>query len=692
MKRTVQKSLAWLLSLILALGFAGWFSLPSPSVQGEELGLAQPTLQEISNYFAAHPVDLDLADQYDVSVSKDPYAAGVLSEETTQNALNLINRIRFLAGLEEVQLEEDYQKISMDAALVNALNGSLSHNPPRPEELADSQYDALYQNGYNGAGRSNIACGYSNLPHSILGYMYDSDSGNIGRVGHRRWVLYPPMEHTGFGAATGVGPMSEWNYHTMYVMDLNGSRQSRPVAWPAAYTPIQYFIQGSAWSLTVNTDQLDSSAIQVSVTRTADGKVWNFSQLDSDGYFGVSNSRSGEPGCIIFQPQGLNVQIGDSFTVSVTGLPGGESMSYDVNIFCLNQMPPADPGYGPGDDSEIEGTPDTDEANFIYETYPDGTLQVTGYRGSSARVVIPQRIGGIKVAAVGIPTQFTGEENNGWQGVKEITLPSSLEYIGYGAFAGETSLRRVVFPEDSQVWMVGDRAFEGCTNLNEITLPDSVWMLGEDIFTGTAFYNNSRNWENGALYNGNHLISVQAGFSGVCTVREGTISLADNCFLGCTGLMGANLPQGLVYLGDNSFQGTGIQQIAIPKSVTYLGIEAFADCPNLALVRVENPDAEYYDDSCFRNSPNVSLSGAMGSTTFHYAWEQYLPFKPLDSSLPKYDFNYDGEENVLDVMRLAQVVLHRPDGKLGDLDGNGRVEVTDAMRAANYLVNRRDHR
>ncbi len=46
----------------------------------------------------------------------------------------------------------------------------------------------------------------------------------------------------------------------------------------------------------------------------------------------------------------------------------------------------------------------------------------------------------------------------------------------------------------------GDRAFEGCTNLNEITLPDSVWMLGEDIFTGTAFYNNSRNWENGALY------------------------------------------------------------------------------------------------------------------------------------------------------------------------------------------------
>ena len=60
----------------------------------------------------------------------------------------------------------------------------------------------------------------------------------------------------------------------------------------------------------------------------------------------------------------------------------------------------------------------------------------------------------------------------------------------------------------------------------------------------------------------------------------------------------------------------------------------------------------------------------------------------MDGSLPKYDFNYDGEENVLDVMRLAQVVLHRPDGKLGDLDGNGRVEVTDAMRAANYLVNR----
>lgn len=673
MKQTVRKSLAWLTSLLLVLGTLGLVAPSSAPVQAAELNVAGRTQQEIADYAAAHPVDLNLRDQYEVATSSDPYSAGKLSAQTTQNALNLVNQLRYIAGLDEVVLDEIYQKMCMDAALVNALNGSLSHYPERPEELAGAEYDELYQSGYNGAGRSNIGYGHYNLVDSILnGYMDDSDSSNIDRLGHRRWILNPSMGKTGFGAVARSGYLVE--YFAMYAMDRSGSGTATQVAWPAQNTPVEYVTSDLPWSVSVNSPEVDAASVQVTLVQQPGGRTWTFSQSSSDGYFNVNNDYYGVPGCVIFQPDGLVARAGDSYDVTITGLPGGESLSYTVNFFQLSssQLPSEEPEPSP-------------EEEFSYEIYADGSLQITGYLGSNTKVIIPETIHGISVQGIGLSY---GQSYSGWRGVEEVTLPSSLEFIAYGAFEGATRLTRVNFPEDSQVWMVGDRAFEGCTNLNEITLPDSVWMLGEDIFTGTAFYNNSRNWENGALYNGNHLISVQAGFSGVCTVREGTISLADNCFLGCTGLMGANLPQGLVYLGDNSFQGTGIQQIAIPKSVTYLGIEAFADCPNLALVRVENPDAEYYDDSCFRNSPNVSLSGAMGSTTFHYAWKQYLPFRLMDGSLPKYDFNYDGEENVLDVMRLAQVVLHRPDGKLGDLDGNGRVEVTDAMRAANYLVNR----
>ena len=60
-----------------------------------------------------------------------------------------------------------------------------------------------------------------------------------------------------------------------------------------------------------------------------------------------------------------------------------------------------------------------------------------------------------------------------------VTIPEGVTYIGVGAFAQGT-MTEVVIPAD--VTGIGDRAFEGCTNLVKLVIPNSVTSMGELIF------------------------------------------------------------------------------------------------------------------------------------------------------------------------------------------------------------------
>jgi hypothetical protein len=50
--------------------------------------------------------------------------------------------------------------------------------------------DKRYQQGVEGAGHSNLAVSGA-VVDSVDNYMDDSDPGNVGRLGHRRWCLNP---------------------------------------------------------------------------------------------------------------------------------------------------------------------------------------------------------------------------------------------------------------------------------------------------------------------------------------------------------------------------------------------------------------------------------------------------------------------------------------------------------------------
>lgn len=118
---------------------------------------------------------------------------------------------------------------------------------------------------------------------------------------------------------------------------------------------------------------------------------------------------------------------------------------------------------------------DIEEAgDFEYEVL-DGGAVVTKYTGKDTEVVIPDQLGGAPVTEVGY---YAFEAH---YDLETVTLPESVKIIGEGSFMDCSSLRSINIP--SGVTNIERGAFVACVSLGDITLPASVVRVEEEAFT-----------------------------------------------------------------------------------------------------------------------------------------------------------------------------------------------------------------
>ena len=129
----------------------------------------------------------------------------------------------------------------------------------------------------------------------------------------------------------------------------------------------------------------------------------------------------------------------------------------------------------------------TEEVYFATSELDDGSLRITGYIDnlSSVSLIIPSEINGKQVTGIG------GQAFEGCTGLENITIPDSVTEIGLEAFSGCTSLTNITIPDS--VTSIGRYAFSGCTSLTSITIPNSVTSIGKYAF-GFYFDNNTYNY------------------------------------------------------------------------------------------------------------------------------------------------------------------------------------------------------
>lgn len=171
-------------------------------------------------------------------------------------------------------------------------------------------------------------------------------------------------------------------------------------------------------------------------------------------------------------------------------------------------------------------------------------------------------------------------------------------------------IRKVVIEEG--VTSIGALTFYMCSNLQEITIADSVITIAEaslpymeelyipkgvrrmyflDVGASCGSIHVDPDNEvyasiDGVLFSKDKtsLLKYPSNRTGAYTVPEGVTSIGEWAFANNLGLTAVILPESLRTIGWIAFSYTGLTEVTIPDNVTKIGSSAFASCPALQKV------------------------------------------------------------------------------------------------------------
>lgn len=140
------------------------------------------------------------------------------------------------------------------------------------------------------------------------------------------------------------------------------------------------------------------------------------------------------------------------------------------------------------------------------------------------------------------------------------------------------------------------RAFEDCTSLVSITLPDSMTSLGDYPFDGckglisinAGKSNSNYSSIDGVLYdkNGMTLILCPEGKPSI-TIPDRVSSIADGACSRCVNLTSIIIPNSVTNIGKGAFSNcVNLTSVTIPNSVTSIGDFAFQWCVELQSITI----------------------------------------------------------------------------------------------------------
>ncbi len=124
---------------------------------------------------------------------------------------------------------------------------------------------------------------------------------------------------------------------------------------------------------------------------------------------------------------------------------------------------------------------------WAFREKEDGTLVITGYKGSSTEITVPEMIGKCRVTEIG-PLAFAPYGPRVKESVRafrrtitKIILPAGIRVIGVSAFRDLPALQEIVLAAGVEV--IGEYAFSDCNQLKEVVIPEGVRIVGDGVFS-----------------------------------------------------------------------------------------------------------------------------------------------------------------------------------------------------------------
>jgi len=292
---------------------------------------------------------------------------------------------------------------------------------------------------------------------------------------------------------------------------------------------------------------------------------------------------------------------------------------------------------------------DENDQNFIYSII-NGEVIIQGYTGNSGNVVIPEKIKGYPVTAIGdeaFSEQFATNNNlisvdipntvtrigmkafTFCRKLVTVNMPDGVVSIGKGAFSNCNELKSIELPKSLK--QIDAETFEGCSSLECIQIPDGVQSVGVNAFTGCSkltsliLPNSIKSIGSAAFSNCSELFSIE--------IPEGVKEISDNLFAYCSKLNTVNMPEGIVKIGKYAFTFCeNLKHAFIPNSVEVIENSAFAYSGWNSGQYPTN--LKKIEDYAFRNCENLSSINLpesvenIGEGTFQYCSNMVLALIP----------------------------------------------------------------
>lgn len=205
-------------------------------------------------------------------------------------------------------------------------------------------------------------------------------------------------------------------------------------------------------------------------------------------------------------------------------------------------------------------------ANLTYELTPNtddpGTYTLT-IRGEGAMYdysssTVPWNAQKSKITSVVIENGVTSIGNYAFEdcsALKMLDIPQSVTEIGSKAFRACSALTSLALPET--VNRIGNTAFQGCSNLETINIPSGVKLIEKDTFHGCEKLND-------------------------VTIPAGVTLIGNSAFKACKTFRNINIPKGVTKIDYFAFEDcTQLETVGIPSTATNIRNFAFRNCPKL---------------------------------------------------------------------------------------------------------------
>ena len=217
-----------------------------------------------------------------------------------------------------------------------------------------------------------------------------------------------------------------------------------------------------------------------------------------------------------------------------------------------------------------------------------------------------------------------------------VSIPSTVKYIGYEAFANCSSLLKTNYMGDLTGWC--DIDFEGWDS-NPMQYSHNLYLNNTELKGNVVISEGVDTIHYCAFVNGYNITSV--------SIPNSVTSIGSYAFYHCTSLTSVTIGNSVTSIGYAAFRGcSSLTSITIPNSVTSIGENAFAYCSALEYLSIPNSVQYSYESDygnvyyldgyssilrCYNLKTIIvpaDFFAPEDEYDYPYAVEEYLPYLP----------------------------------------------------------------